>query len=116
MTQVGLRYNELVKPGAKEAALQSFINFYIHQYRGKSLEIMGAKTSNKVMSTINEYLKENEYLDDEELAKASENFSKPSYEELLDTITDVKFTQEGQPQVPWETLWQKEEEKLPTED
>ncbi|MDU1504902.1 MAG: DUF3368 domain-containing protein [Limosilactobacillus vaginalis] len=116
MAEVGLRYDELDNQVAKEAALKAFIAFYIHQYRLKSLEIMGAKASNEVMGTINHVLKENSYHGAEELAEISERLCKPAYEEVLSELTDVKFNQEGQPIVPLEKLWQKEEEQLPKED
>lgn len=95
MAEVGLRYDELDNQAAKEAALKAFIAFYIHQYRLKSLEIMGAKASNEVMGTINHVLKENSYHGAEELAEISERLCKPAYEEVLSELTDVKFNQEG---------------------
>ncbi|MBB1063367.1 DUF3368 domain-containing protein [Limosilactobacillus fastidiosus] len=116
MAQVGLRYDELDNHAAKEAALKAFIAFYIHQYQLKSLEIMGAKASNKVMGTINHVLKENAYHGEEELAEISERLCKSAYEEVLSELTDVKFDQEGGPIVPLEKMWQNEEENLPTED
>lgn len=116
MAEVGLRYDELDNQATKEAALKTFIAFYIHQYRLKSLEIMGAKASNEVMGTINHVLKENSYHGTEELAEISERLCKPAYEEVLSELTDVKFNQEGQPIVPLEKLWQKEEQQLPKED
>lgn len=116
MAEVGLRYTELDNEEAKEAALKNFIDFYIHQYRNNSLEIMGAKASNQVMGTINQILNENAYRGHEELAKISEQLCKGAYEEILSEITDFKFDQEGQPVVPLEKVWQNEEESLPTED
>lgn len=116
MAEVGLRYDELTNSAAKEAALKTFIKFYIHQYELNSLEIMGAKASNEVMGTINHVLKDNAYRGQDELAKISEELCKSAYEEVLSELTDVKFNQEGQPIVPLEKMWQKEEESLPTED
>ena len=77
---------------------------------------MGAKASNEVMGTINHVLQENSYHGAEELAEISERLCKPAYEEVLSELTDVKFNQEGQPIVPLEKLWQKEEQQLPKED
>lgn len=116
MSELGLRYDELDNQAAKEAALKTFIAFYIHQYRLQSLEVMGAKASNEVMGTINHVLKENAYRGDKELVELSERLCKGAYEEILSELTDLKFNNEGQPIVPLEKLWQNEEESLPTED
>lgn len=116
MAEVGLRYDELDNDAAKEAALKSFITFYIHQYRQNSLEIIGAKASNEVMGTINYVLNENSYRGNAELAEISERLCKGAYQEILSEITDFKFNQLGQPIVPFEKAWQEEEESLPTED
>jgi hypothetical protein len=116
LSELGLRYDELDNQAAKEAALKTFITFYIHQYRLQSLEVMGAKASNEVMGTINHVLKENAYRGDKKLVELSERLCKGAYEEILSELTDLKFNNEGQPIVPLEKLWQNEEESLPTED
>ena len=50
------------------------------------------------------------------LLKLANVFANPAYEEVLSELTDVKYNQEGQPIVPLEKLWQKEEQQLPKED
>lgn len=116
LAEEGLSYSKLNSDAAKEAALQSFISFYVDQYRRNNLEILGAEVSNQVMSTINTILHDNLYMAHEELVATSERLSKPAYEEILNELTDLKFDAEGEPVVPFHQLWQQQEEALPTED
>lgn len=109
-------YSKLNSNDAKKNALQAFISFYVDQYRRNNLEILGAKVSNKVMSTINAILHDNLYMAHDELVATSERLSKPAYEEILNELTDLKFDASGEPATPFHQLWQQEEESLPTED
>ncbi len=62
MATTGLSYSEL-STDAKEVALNSFINFYVDQYRAKgSLEILSSQVSNELMATINQILRDNDFL------------------------------------------------------
>lgn len=101
---------------AKETAMRSFIDFYVHQYSNNSLEILGAHVSNEIMSTINQILQENNFLGHSELVDLSYKLSKPAYEKILEELTDVKFDEDGEPVVAWEQAWENKEESLPEED
>lgn len=116
MSAKGLTYSQLKDGEAKENALQNFISFYIDQYRNNSLEILGAEVSNQVMSTINEILHQNIYRPHDELLATSERLSKSAYEEILGQLDNIKFDEDGEPIVPFATMWQEEEEQLPSED
>lgn len=116
MSEKGLNYAQLKNDEARENALQNFIAFYIDQYRHNSLEIISAKASNQVMSTINEILHQNLYRPHDELLETSERLSKAAYEEILNELSNLQFDQDGEPLVPFETIWQTEEEQLPSED
>lgn len=115
MTTTGLSYGEL-KVDAKETALNSFINFYVDQYEKGSLEILSSHVSNEVMSTINEVLRENNFMGHRELVDVSYRLSKPAYQEILTQLVGVKFLEDGEPVVDWKIAWQEKEEKLPEED
>lgn len=101
---------------AKETALRSFINFYVHQFASNSLEILGAHVSNGVMATINEILHQYSFMGHNELVEISEKLCESSYEKLLEELTDVKFSEDGEPVVAWEQAWEDKEEQLPEED
>lgn len=115
MTAKGLSYNEL-SADAKETALNSFINFYVDQYKKGSLEILSAHASNEVMSTINETLQENSFMAHRELVNVSYRLSKPAYQEILAQLTNIKFQDDGEPVVDWPIAWEEQEEELPEED
>ncbi|MCD7134956.1 DUF3368 domain-containing protein [Limosilactobacillus rudii] len=112
---MGLNYSEL-SSAAKETALESFINFYVSQYEKESLEILSSHVSNQVMATINEVLRENNFMGHHELVDVSYRLSKPAYQEILAQLADVKFMEDGEPVVDWKVAWQEQEEKLPEED
>lgn len=115
MKTIGLAYTEL-SPAAKEVAIKSFIAFYVHQYQQKSLGILGAKVSNQLLSTINEILRTNDFLDPDELAAVSYRLNKPAYQQILTQLTETKYQVNGEPLVDWQTAWQVQEEQLPHED
>lgn len=108
-------YAELSAP-AQETALKSFVSFYVSQYQKGSLEILGAKVSNEVMSSINEILNLNKFMGHDELVTNSLHLLKPSYEQILSKLSNVYFTEEGEPVTDWATAWEEQEEALPTED
>ncbi|WP_076459560.1 hypothetical protein [Limosilactobacillus caccae] len=110
-----LNYVELTGE-AKETALRSFINFYVHQFANNSLEILGSHASNGVMATINEILQQYNFMGHRELVELSYKLSKPAYEEILEELTDVKYSEDGEPVIDWEQAWEEKEEKLPEED
>lgn len=110
-----LNYAEL-SDEAKETALRSFIDFYVHQYTANSLEILGAHVSNGVMATINQILRENSFMGGHELADLSYCLSKPAYKKIMEELNDVKFDEDGEPAVAWEQAWESKEETLPEED
>lgn len=110
-----MNYVEL-SDSAKETAMHSFIDFYVHQYTSNSLEILGAHASNEVMATINQILQENNFMGHTELTDISYKLSKSAYEKILEQLTDVKFNEDGEPVVAWEQAWEEKEESLPEED
>ena len=61
MSTNGKSYAEL-GPDAQLTALKSFIAFYVRQYKKGSLEILSAKVSNEVISSINEILNQNQFM------------------------------------------------------
>lgn len=115
MSEEGLRYSDL-SATAQEHALKSFINYYVKQYRQGNLEIMGAKVSNEVMGTINETLNLNKFMDHSALVAESYRLSKSAYVEIMKQLTDVRYQEDGEPVVDWDTAWEKQEEQLPSED
>ena len=70
MATTGLSYSELSED-AKEVALNSFINFYVDQYRRGSLEILSSQVSNELMATINQILRDNAFMGHQELVNVS---------------------------------------------
>lgn len=111
----GKSYAEL-GPDAQLTALKSFIAFYVRQYKKGSLEILSAKVSNEVISSINEILNQNQFMGHAELVAESLRLSKPYYEQILTKLTNIHFTDDGEPVTDWMTSWEDQEEKLPTED
>ncbi|MBC8743343.1 DUF3368 domain-containing protein [Lactobacillus sp. Marseille-P7033] len=115
MTTSGLSYSELSED-AKQNALNSFIDFYVSQYSKGSLEILGSRVSNELIATINQVLRDNQFMDHHELTEVSTRLSKPTYQEILADLTDVKYQEDGEPVVDWMTAWSEKEEQLPEED
>lgn len=111
----GKSYQEL-SADAQVTALKSFIAFYVDQYKRESLEILGAKVDNGLISSINEILDQNSFMGRAELAAESFRLSKPYYEEILTKLPAIKFTDDGEPVKDWQAAWESQEEELPTED
>lgn len=115
MATSGLSYSEL-SDDAKEVALNSFINFYVAQYSRGSLEILSSEVSNELIATINQILRDNDFMGHQELVNISTRLSKPAYQKILTTLTNVKFQENGEPIVGWMKAWEQKAEKLPEED
>lgn len=115
MSTEGKSYAELGLD-AQATALKSFIAFYVDQYKHESLEILGSKIDNGLLSSINEILNQNNFMGRNELAAESLRLSKPYYEEILTKLTDIKFMDDGEPVTDWLTAWENQEEELPRED
>ena len=98
MATTGLSYSEL-SGDAKEVALNSFINFYVDQYRRGSLEILSSQVSNELMATINQILRDNAFMGHQELVNVSTRLSKPAYQKILAALPNVKFHEDGEPVV-----------------
>ncbi|MBB1095824.1 DUF3368 domain-containing protein [Limosilactobacillus agrestis] len=110
-----MTYNEL-STEAKETALNSFVNFYVSQYNKESLEILGSHVENGLIATINQILRDNQFMGHSKLVEISIRLSKPVYQEILSQLTNVKFQKDGEPVVDWLTAWKEKEEQLPEED
>ena len=115
MATTGLSYSELSED-AKEVALYSFINFYVDQYRRGSLEILSSQVSNELMATINQILRDNDFMGHQELVNVSTRLSKPAYQKILTALLNVKFQEDGEPVIDWMKAWEQKEEQLPEED
>ena len=115
MATTGLSYSELSED-AKEVALNSFINFYVDQYRKGSLEILSSQVSNELMATINQILRDNDFMGHQELVNVSTRLSKPAYQKILTALLNVKFQEDGEPVIDWMKAWEQKEERLPEED
>ncbi len=107
MATTGLSYSELSED-AKEVALNSFINFYVDQYRRGSLEILSSQVSNELI--------DNAFMGHQELVNVSTRLSKPAYQKILAALPNVKFHEDGEPVVDWMKAWERKEEQLPEED
>ena len=81
MATTGLSYSEL-STDAKEVALNSFINFYVDQYRKGSLEILSSQVSNELMATINQILRDNDFMGLQELVNVRPRLIKPAYQKI----------------------------------
>ena len=104
MATTGLSYSELSED-AKEVALNSFINFYVDQYRRGSLEILSSQI-----------LRDNAFMGHQELVNVSTRLSKPAYQKILAALPNVKFHEDGEPVVDGMKAWERKEEQLPEED
>ena len=91
MATTGLSYSELSED-AKEVALNSFINFYVDQYRRGSLEILSSQVSNELMATINQILRDNDFMGHQELVNVSTRLSKPAYQKILMELNYLDLT------------------------
>lgn len=105
MATTGLSYSELSED-AKEVALNSFINFYVDQYRRGSLEILSSQVSNELMATINQILRDNDFMGHQELVNVSTRLSKPAYQKILTALLNVKFQEDGEPVIDWMKAWE----------
>ena len=65
------------------------------------------------MATINQILRDNDFMGHQELVNVSTPLSKPAYQKIL---LNVKFQEDGEPVIDWMKAWEQKEEQLPEED
>lgn len=117
MTIVGeqlVNYEELAGEVQKQAR-ESFISYYVRQFKDDNLEVISNLADDRDLAMINHLVGENNYQTVDQLVPLCERMVAGSFDNVISKL-GVQFQTNGEPKQTWTAWEQAIHAKLPVED